>query len=160
MHLVVKEKYKITTLLFNSLTPEKFEWNFGHVIFKRILVIDGWGISCEIALIWMPLDFTDDKSTLVQVMAWCHQATSYYLSLYWPRSLSPSGTTRPLWVNSLSEPCFSIWTNICSKHICPSQKSASNIQCSHAWESRMWQGIYKTLHQNQPNQYVGQIYSR
>ena len=27
-----------------------------------ILVIDGWGISCEIALIWMSLDLTDDKS--------------------------------------------------------------------------------------------------
>ena len=25
----------------------------------------------------MPLDLTDDKSTLVQVLAWCHQATSH-----------------------------------------------------------------------------------
>ena len=31
--------------------------------------MDGWGISCEIALLWMSLDFTNDKSTLVQVMA-------------------------------------------------------------------------------------------
>ena len=30
---------------FNSLTPGKFEWNFKYVIFKRILVIDGWDIS-------------------------------------------------------------------------------------------------------------------
>ena len=43
-------------------------------------MIDGWGISSEIALIWMSLDFTDDQSTLVQVMAWCRQATSHYLS--------------------------------------------------------------------------------
>ena len=28
----------------NSLAPGKFEWNFRHVIFKQILVIDGWGI--------------------------------------------------------------------------------------------------------------------
>ena len=70
----------------NSLTPGKFEWNFRHVIFKQILLIDGWGISCEIALIWMSLDFTDDQSTLVQVMAWCRQATSHYLSQCWPRS--------------------------------------------------------------------------
>ena len=27
----------------------------------------------------MPQDLTDDMSTLVQVMAWCHQATSHYL---------------------------------------------------------------------------------
>ena len=27
----------------------------------------------------MPQDLTDDKSTLVQVKAWCRQATSHYL---------------------------------------------------------------------------------
>ena len=72
---------------FNSFAPEKFEWNFRHVIFKHILVIDGWGISCEIVLKLMSLDFTDDQSTLVQVMAWCRQATSHYLSQCWPRSM-------------------------------------------------------------------------
>ena len=80
---------------FNSLAPGKFEWNFRHVILKQILVIDGWGISCEIALVWMSLDFSDEQSTLVQVMAWCRQATSHYLSQCWPRSLSPYGVTRP-----------------------------------------------------------------
>ena len=40
----------------------------------------------------MPLDFTEDKSTLVQVMAWCQ---------CWPRSLSPYGVTRPQWFDSL-----------------------------------------------------------
>ena len=45
-----------------------------------MLVIDGWGIHCEIALIWMSPDFTDDQSTLVQVMAWCRLATNHYLS--------------------------------------------------------------------------------
>ena len=79
----------------NSLAPGKFAWNFRYVIFKQILVIDGWGISCEIALIWMSLDFTDGQSTLVQVMAWCRQATSHYLSQCWPRSLLPYGVTRP-----------------------------------------------------------------
>ena len=87
------------TRVFNSLAPGKFEWNFRYVIVKWILVIDGRGISCEIALIWMSLDFTDDQSTLVQVMAWCHQATSHYLSQCWPRSLSPYGVTKPQWVN-------------------------------------------------------------
>ena len=43
----------------NSLVPGKFEWNFRYVIFKQIFVIDSWGISCEIAQIWMSLDFTD-----------------------------------------------------------------------------------------------------
>ena len=84
--------------IINSLAPGKFEWNFRYVIFKLISVIDGWGIFCEIALIWMSLDSSDDQSTLVQVMAWCRQATSHYLSQCWPRSLSPYGLTRPQWV--------------------------------------------------------------
>ena len=33
-------------------------------------------------------------------MAWCHQATSHYLSQCWPRSLSPYGVTRSQWVKS------------------------------------------------------------
>ena len=53
----------------------------------------------------MPLDLTDDKSTLVQVMAWCRQATSHYLNQCWPRSMSPNGVTRPQWVNSGILPC-------------------------------------------------------
>ena len=62
-------------------------------------MIDGWYISFKIALIWMSLDFTDDQSTLVQVMSWCHQAPSHYLSQSSPRSLSPYGVTWPQWVD-------------------------------------------------------------
>ena len=36
--------------------------------FKLILVIDGWGISCEIAVRWMSVDLCDDKSTLVEAI--------------------------------------------------------------------------------------------
>ena len=57
-------------------------------------------ISCEISLRLMLLDLTDDKLTLVQVMAWCRQATSHYPSQCWPRSMSPYATTGPQWVNS------------------------------------------------------------
>ena len=60
---------------------------------------DGCDISSEIALRWTSLDLSDDKSTLVQVMAWCRQATSHYLGQCWPRSLSPYGVNRPQWVN-------------------------------------------------------------
>ena len=89
----------LTAALFiNSWAPVKFEWNFRYVIFKRILVIDAWSISCEIALLWMSLDFNDDQSTLFQVMAWCRQASSHYLSQCWPRSLPPYSATRPQWV--------------------------------------------------------------
>ena len=47
---------------------------YGKVIFNLILVTESWGVSCAIVFRWMSLDFTDDKSTLVQVMAWCRQA--------------------------------------------------------------------------------------
>ena len=50
------------------------------VIFQHILKIYTLSISSEIASRWMPQNFIDDKSTLVQVMAWCRQATSHYLS--------------------------------------------------------------------------------
>ena len=58
-------------------------------------MIDDRGISSAVAT----RDLVDDKSTLVQVMAWCRQATSHYLSQCWPSSVSPSGITRPQWVN-------------------------------------------------------------
>ena len=60
-------------------------------------MIDGWGIFCKLALRWIPLDVIDANSTLVQVMAWCRQATSHYLNQWWPRSLSPYGITRSQW---------------------------------------------------------------
>ena len=62
-------------------------------------MIDDWGISGEIGLRLLSLDLNDDKSTLIQVMAWCHQATSHYLSQGWPRSMPPYGITRPQSVN-------------------------------------------------------------
>ena len=65
------------------------------MIFNLILVTDGYDISREIALRWTSLDLSDDKSTLVQVMAWCCQATSHYLNQCWPRSLLPYGVIKP-----------------------------------------------------------------
>ena len=70
------------------------------MIFKLISVTDGCDIWSEIVLKWTSLGLRDDKSTLVQVMAWCHQVTSHYLNQCWPRSLPPYGVTRPQWVNS------------------------------------------------------------
>ena len=52
------------------------------------------------------MEVTDDKSTLVQVMAWCHQATSHYLSQCCARSTSPYGVTRPQWVKLSREPSW------------------------------------------------------
>ena len=85
----------------NELT----HWSLGNlneILNKQFLSDFQWlmveVICCEIALRGMPLDITGDKSTLVQVMAWCHQATSHYLSQCWPRYLLLYGVTRPQWV--------------------------------------------------------------
>ena len=90
-----KHRRSTSEFNFNSLTLRKFELNSRKVSFKLNLKIGWWGISCE-----MSQDLTGNESTLVQVMAWCRQATSHYLSQCWPRAVSPYGVTRPQWVNS------------------------------------------------------------
>ena len=84
----------------NSLAPGGFDYSLKLVNFKLISTINILSIFCEIAIRWMPQHVTDPKSTLVQVMAWCHQATSHYLSQCCHRSMSPYGVTRPLSVNA------------------------------------------------------------
>ena len=79
----------------NSLAPGGSECDSKNVIFNLVLLIGIFRSSHDDALQWMPQDLTDDKSTLVQVMAWCLQASSHYLSQCWPRSLLPNGVTRP-----------------------------------------------------------------
>ena len=70
-----------------------------NVIFNLALLICIFKSSYDNVLKWKPHDLTDDKSRLVQVMAWCHKATSHYLNQCWPRSPTPYGITRPQWVN-------------------------------------------------------------
>ena len=118
----------------DSLASRKIEWNFRHVIFRQILVIDGWGISCEITLMWMSLNFTNDQAKLVQVMAWCRQTTSHYLSQCWPRSLSPYGVTRPQWINSLAHRgCGSNFEITIFKHIVQNNNLSTCCEISLKW---------------------------
>ena len=81
------------------------------VIFNLFWLIVILRFSYDNALRYMPQDLSDDKSTLVQVMAWCYQASSHYLNQCWPRSMSPYGVTKPQWVNSspLSAACMLQW---------------------------------------------------
>ena len=72
----------------NSLAPGRCGSNFRSTLFKLIIQNSGYGTYCYIALKWMPRNHTNKKSMLVQVMAWCHQATSHYMSQSWPSSMS------------------------------------------------------------------------
>ena len=80
---------------FNALVHGRLERNLSYIYatFKLILQIDDWGFYCKIALRWFSLDLTDGKSTLVQLMAWCQQEISHYLSQCWPSDMSQWGTT-------------------------------------------------------------------
>ena len=82
----------------NSMAPGRSQCNFKNVIFNLPLLMGIFKSAYDKILRWMPQDLTVDKSTLVQVMAWCRQATSHYLNQCWPRSPTPYG---PQWVNDL-----------------------------------------------------------
>ena len=98
-----------------SLThwPGRSGFDSKNGIFYLVLLIGIFRSSHYNALRWMPQDLTDDKSTLVQVMAWCRQASSHYLSQCWLSSLSPYGVARPQWVNTKAE---TKWLPFCRQH--------------------------------------------
>ena len=52
--------------------------NFTSVISKLIIQNSSFNTRCVIVLWWMPQKLIHGKSTLVQVMTWCRQATSHY----------------------------------------------------------------------------------
>ena len=83
----------------NSLASGRCS-NLKSVIFRHIIRINFMSTSCKIAFHLMPQN-TFDGVMLIQVMAWCHQATNHYLSQCWPRSMSPYGVTKPQWVNTM-----------------------------------------------------------
>ena len=83
----------------NSLARGRSGFNFKSAIFNLVLLIGIFRASYDNALRWMSWDLPENKSTLVQIIAWCRQARSHYLSQCWPRSVSPYGVTRAQWVN-------------------------------------------------------------
>ena len=98
--MYMKITWQMSLLCINSWAPGRPGCHFQTTIFNLVLLICFFTLSNDNALRWIPWDLTYDKSSLVQVMAWCRQATSHYLSQCWPNSRSPYGFTRPEWVNS------------------------------------------------------------
>ena len=78
----------------NSFAPDRMLWNFREVRLKLIFLIDGTRIPCEMAPRWMALDFTNEKSSLVQVIASCRRVHTF---------ISPCGVTRPQLVRYILE---------------------------------------------------------
>ena len=86
MYLLMLSCTILNTIL-NSLATGRFQFDFRYAIFKLTVVNGGWVSLMKKTLRSMPLDLSDDKSLLVQVMSWCRQASSHYLSQCWPRSM-------------------------------------------------------------------------
>ena len=85
----------IMDLLHSSKSDHGTETTFSptHWGLYKVSVVSFFAILnifCKISL-------SGDKSSLVQTMAWCHQATNHYLIQYWPNSTSPYDVTRPRW---------------------------------------------------------------
>ena len=74
---------KRTPIVFDHLLTH---WPLGDVVVKSSIfkLMFYWLIYLQHFLQMLQNTF-DDKSTLVQVMAWCSQATSHYLNQCWPR---------------------------------------------------------------------------
>ena len=105
VRVILKSEISDHMLQINSLASGRSEFDSKNVIFNLALLIGIFRSSHDHAFWWMPQDLTDDKSTLVQVMAWCRQATSHYLSQCWFSSLLPYGVARPKWVKFKSTSC-------------------------------------------------------
>ena len=80
--------------IFNSLDPGTCNSTFINVLPEHMQRIKFTNTSWEIAFRWMSESTLDDKSTLVQAMAWCRQAPSHFLSRCLPIFLSPHVVTR------------------------------------------------------------------
>ena len=111
----------------NSLAPKRCGRNFKIIIFKLISWTDISCAACKIVVRWIPQHSIDDESTLVQVMAWCCQTTSHYLSQCWPRSMWSSGVTRPQWVNPVNADIFRWTSRTC--HSLLIQEAVNNVLC-------------------------------
>ena len=81
----LKPIYHPTTSLYYDMC-DLYLWTFDLSIWKSF---------CEIALSRIITGLIDHKSTLIQVMASCHQAPTHYLNQCWLRSMTRYSVTRP-----------------------------------------------------------------
>ena len=63
----------------------KSGYDFKSTIFKLVLLTGMFSSPYDYVIRWITWELTDDKSTLVQVMAWGGQVTGHFLSQPWWR---------------------------------------------------------------------------
>ena len=88
-------------------------WYFSEDIFKCWCIFwnEKWCILIDILLRFVYESCIDNKSSLVLVMAWCSQAASHFLNLWWPIFCGSSSTflTFPDWRILRVKPCTMSW---------------------------------------------------
>ena len=137
-------------------TPSRSLWrhsnDIGRCKISTKFKADGWCISCKIVLLWLRLNRTDDNSTSVQVMAWCRQVTSHYVSQCWPSSMSPYGVTRPQCVDAYRTELILENIKMCFYSLsCP-----QHGDCTGCWNAISWNFKTKT-HVFSMNQTTGAV---
>ena len=118
-----------TSMNWLVLTPSPLG-DVAVMVFRLIIQsISSWSSPCEFALKGTPQNVTKEKSTLVQVMAWCrHRAPSHYVRQCWHRSVSRNGVNMPQCVNHRSTAKFHEVSSAILKNVFWSTKT-----CSEAW---------------------------
>ena len=128
-------------LLAPSRCGHNFISAFFHAFFQTLYNLVSWALPVKLILRGMPEKPIDEKSTLVQVMAWCRQATSHYLNHCWPRSAEPYDVTMnhvistrnvPItWSTMATEKVLPFWAwshQLLNKYSCHSNITFVNIQ--------------------------------
>ena len=115
-----------------------------NVAISRVKYVITFYISSSLVQVWNYYQLNAPerfrlKSTLAQIMDWCHQATSHYLSQCWPSSMPPYGVTILRWLN----PC---WTESISekKILLEVSQHWDEIGIQYCWwpgDTRTWKGI-------------------
>ena len=77
----------------NSYTPVRWDFYLKLIVFKLTPSITIWSISCEIAMMSLLQDLTNDLLALVQLIAWFCQASSHYQNQCWLRPILPCGVS-------------------------------------------------------------------
>ena len=147
----------------NGLAPTRRQavtWTNDGLVYWRIYASLGQWVKCvgfkhtsSIRIVkpprplLMPQDPTDEKSTLVQVMAWCHQTPCYHMKQCRSRSMTPHGVTKPPYVKNRNVDLYiffniGIWVikNVAVRKSCTSQTDTILLfgAAYKSWSSWVW----------------------
>ena len=86
---IYRNKHLWVELSWNTLLiiPLRYWCSFKLVIFKHVLLLSSCAYSVELIHRYTARNPPNDKSTLLQVMAWCGEARMLYMNPFWVHDL-------------------------------------------------------------------------